>query len=388
MGASIGGCVMSGIRVSKGWLSAAAVFLVFAVAVAVGIVGCGGAGSTTTTWAGAMSTATTVASASTTVPSNGKSSSFGASTPTQEVSAPSASGSSTGSSDVIVALEQSLGQKVISDAQLEIEVASGKFQTAFDQALLLADRYNGYIVSSSSQASGEDSSLKSGTIALRVPSASFALALSDASKLGTVRNRQVSTQDVTQEYVDLQAQITNAQAQVKAFQDLMARAKTVDDILQVQQVLSNAQGQLDQLKGRAQFLTEHTNYSTLTMSIYETGVEVKPVAITQWGVTKALKDGLHNLVNAGNAIVRGLGVVIPILIVLAIIGYIVYRIIRASTRRGREREQRIVDSYQQRQQSQFQQAPAAASTPAAAPDVGAATGPSTGADTVVPEDRA
>ncbi len=131
------------------------------------------------------------------------------------------------------------------------------------------------------------------------------------------------------------------------------------------------------------------------MSIYEAGAEVKPVAITQWGVTKALKDGLHNLVNAGNAIVRGLGVVIPILIVLAIIGYIVYRIIRASTRRGREREQRIVDSYQQRQQSQFQQAPAgaaaaplAASTPAAAPDVGVTTGPSTGADTVVPEDRA
>jgi len=341
-----------------------------------------------------MVTATTVASASATTASNGSSTGFSAATPTQEGSVPSSSTGSAGSSDVIVALEQSQGQKVISDAQLEIEVASGKFQTAFDQALLLADRYNGYIVSSSSQASGEDSSLKSGTIALRVPSSSFALALSDASKLGTVRNRQVSTQDVTQEYVDLQAQITNAQAQVKAFQDLMARAKTVDDILQVQQVLSNAQVQLDTLKGRAQFLTEHTNYSTLTMSIYEAGAEVKPVATAQWGVTKALKDALHNLVNAGNAIVRGLGVVIPILIVLAIIGYIIYRIVRASTRRGREREQRIVDSYQRRQQPQFQQAPAGAaatpavaSTSAVAPDVGAATGPATGADTVMPKDR-
>jgi len=341
-----------------------------------------------------MVTATTVASASATTASNGSSTGFSAATPTQEGSVPSSSTGSAGSSDVIVALEQSQGQKVISDAQLEIEVASGKFQTAFDQALLLADRYNGYIVSSSSQASGEGTSLKSGTIALRVPSTSFALALSDASKLGTVRNRQVSTQDVTQEYVDLQAQITNAQAQVKAFQDLMARAKTVDDILQVQQVLSNAQVQLDTLKGRAQFLTEHTNYSTLTMSIYEAGAEAKPVATTQWGVTKALKDALHNLVNAGNAIVRGLGVVIPILILLAIIGYIIYRGVRASTGRGREREQRIVDSYQQRQQPQFRQAPAgaaatpaAASTSAAVPDVGAATGPATGADTVIPEDR-
>ena len=337
---------MSGIRVRKTWLAAGVVFLILAGAAALGIAGCGktaGVAQNESTHAGGHTTTTAAAVTTTMVgfASEGASDSKGESFPTttyaQPASAPSSGG--TGSADLISTLEASLGQKVISDAQLEIEVASGKFQSVFDQARLLADRYGGYIVSSNAQASGADNSLKSGTIALRIPSASFTLAMSDASKLGIVRNSQVSTQDVTQEYVDLQAQITNAQAQVKAFQDLMARAKTVDEILQVQQVLSNAQTQLDELKGRAQFLNEHTNYSTLTMSIFETGVEVKPASTTQWGVTKALKDALHNLVNAGNAIVRGLGVLIPILVVLAIIGLIVFLIQRAARRRSRSRGQ-------------------------------------------------
>ena len=360
--------------VLKGWFTAGVVILILALAAVISVGGCGGGNYTTTTTAGR--TTSTVAAAMTTIPANNKAGGFSSATPSQEQSAPSAAGSS-GSPDVISTLERSLGQKVISDAQFEIQVASGKFQTAFDQALLLADRYGGYIVSSSSQATGEDASLKSGTIALRVPSASFSRALADASNLGTVKNRQISTQDVTQEYVDLQAQITNAQAQVKAFQNLMARAKTVDEILQVQQVLSNAQGQLEQLQGRSQFLNEHTSFSTLTMSIYEAGQEVKPASTSQWGVTKALKDALHNLVNAGNAIVRGLGVLIPILIVLAIIGYIVYRIVRGSTRRGREREQRILESYRQGRQPEPPMGGAAGAAPPAAPQASAAgPGPS------------
>ena len=98
---------MSGIRVRRRWLGAAAVLLVFATAAAVGMVGCGGslahrgAGATTTTWAGAMSTATTFASASTTA---GKSIGYSAATPTQDESAPSSSTGSAGSPDVIVAL--------------------------------------------------------------------------------------------------------------------------------------------------------------------------------------------------------------------------------------------------------------------------------------------
>ncbi len=260
-------------------------------------------------------------------------------------------GSSTPSATPAVAggdpatLTGTAGQKVISDAQLEIEVEKGAFETVFDQALLLADRYGGYVVSSGSYASddGEEETLKSGTIAIRVPATSFNRALADAAKLGEVRNRQVQTQDVTEEYVDLEARIANSESHVQALLALLAKAGTVEEILQVQQVLTNAQQQLEQLKGRLRYLDEHTSYSTLTLSLYETGAEV--LATSEWGFVQALKDGLRNLVGAVNALVRGLGVVLPALVVLAIIVYVVYRLWSRWARRRREEEARRYQPY-------------------------------------------
>ena len=226
-----------------------------------------------------------------------------------------------------------------------MEVKSGGFHNAFAQALLIADRYGGYIVSSNSQAGGEDGALKSGTIAIRVPSSSFDNALADAAKIGETKNRQVQTQDVTEEYVDLQARIGNSKAHVQAILALLAKAKTVDEILQVQQVVTSAQQELEQLEGRQRYLDEHTSYSTLTMSIYEAGAIITPAGT--WGITEAFKDGLHNLVNAFNAIVRGLGVLVPILVVLLIIGYVVFRVWRGTGQRRREREAARYQPYPQ-----------------------------------------
>ena len=206
----------------------------------------------------------------------------------------------------------------------------------FDQALMLADRYGGYIVSSGAHASGEDGGMKSGTMAIRVPAASFSRALADAGKLGEVKVQQIQTQDVTEEYVDLEARIANSEAHVQALLALLAKAKTVDEVLQVQQVLTGAQQQLEELKGRLRYLDEHTSYSTLTLSIYEAGAVI--TASTEWGFTGALKDAVRNLVRAVNAIVRGLGVLVPVVVVLGIFAYVVYRIWLSVTRRRRERD--------------------------------------------------
>ncbi len=254
------------------------------------------------------------------------------------------SGSETGGA--LAALENSLGQKVISNAQLEIEVGSGRFQAAFDQALLLADRYGGYLVSSGSYAGEDEAGLRSGTIAIRVPADSFARALADASALGEVRSRRVETQDVTEEYVDLQARIANSQAHVQALLNLLAKAKTVDEILQVQQVLTYAQQELEQLRGRLRYLDEHTSYSTLSLTIFESGAAVT-AATEEWGFTQALKDAVRNLVRAANAIVRGLGILVPVVVLLAVIALIVYLVWRAIVRRRRERETRDYQRYPQ-----------------------------------------
>ena len=67
--------------------------------------------------------------------------------------------------------------------------------------------------------------MKSGTVAIRVPSNSFTQALSDAGKLGTLKNQSLSTQDVTEEYVDLQARITNSEAHVNSLVALLGQGQ-------------------------------------------------------------------------------------------------------------------------------------------------------------------
>jgi hypothetical protein len=336
--------MMARIISHKVLLVATAVVLVLGLAALVGIGGCGGQSESVDTDYGLSVSTTYAASATTAAPmAESRDSSVGAPASDGANEATQVGGGELAAE--LTAMQQASGQKIIMDAQVEIEVESGQFQNAFAQALLIADRFGGYIVSSSSQASGEEGSIKSGTIAIRVPSASFDNAVGDATKLGEVKNRQIQSQDVTGEYVDLQARITNSKAHVQALLALLAKGKTVEEILQVQQVLTYAQQELEQLQGRQRYLDEHTGFSTLTLTLYETGTVVTPAG--QWGITQAVKDGLHNLVDAFNAIVRGLGVLVPVLIILLIIAYIVYRIWRGASRRHRERQAAQYQPYAQ-----------------------------------------
>lgn len=227
--------------------------------------------------------------------------------------------------------------KVISNASLQIEVEEGKFQAIFDQASLLADKYGGYILSANSSATGQASIIRSGVVAIRIPAESLALALSDAGKLGKVTAQQLDSQDVTEEYVDLQARLKNAQAQEQAILLLLQRAETVEDALRVRETLMYIQQEIEQYKGRIAYLDEHSAFATLTMSVYEKGGMV--IAGEGWGFVDALREAARALVRTINELIVFLGGALPVLVVLALIGWIVYLIVRAVLRRQRrERE--------------------------------------------------
>lgn len=247
--------------------------------------------------------------------------------------APSAPGDSAGDggySSVGSSGDLSLERKVISNASLLIEVEKGKFQLMFDKARGFADKFGGYVITSNSSASGEDDVVRNGTIAIRVPEASFQQAITDAGTLGTVKSTNIDSQDVTEEYVDLKARLTNAEAQERAYLSLMDKAKTIDEILTVRQVLSQTQQEIEQLKGRIRFLDEHTSFSTITLSLYEAGTSVSNGG---WGFVDALKKALHAFVDSVAAILVFLGGALPVLALLALLAWIAYKVIRPLVRR-------------------------------------------------------
>lgn len=254
-------------------------------------------------------------------------------------------------------------QKIITDAFLQIEVDPGAFQSAFEQVRLLADRYGGYVVSADSSASGQEKVIRSGVIAIRVPASSLNQALADASALGKVTAQRVQSQDVTEEYVDLQARLKNAQAQEQALLSLMQQAKTVEETLRVRDVLSGVQQEIEQIKGRLNFLDEHSSYSTLTVSLFESGVVVS--GGQGWGFVEALKQAARALVRTVNELIVFLGGALPVLMLLALIGWVVYVIVRAVVRKQNRRKAQAALAYHT-QQAAYYAAQAATQTAAQA----------------------
>ena len=73
--------------------------------------------------------------------------------------------------------------------------------------------------------------------------------------------------DVTEQYVDLQSQLTNLEATRARIQEFLKDAKTVDEALRINQELANIEAQIEQIKGRMNYLNDRSAYSTITINL-------------------------------------------------------------------------------------------------------------------------
>ncbi|RJQ41826.1 MAG: DUF4349 domain-containing protein [Gaiellales bacterium] len=225
-------------------------------------------------------------------------------------------------------------RRVIQSAAYEIEVPTGDFQDRYGEVAGIAARYGGYVVSSDSSVSGpDDAQLKQGVITIRVANVgdNFTRAQEDIESLGTVVARQVSGEDVTQEFVDLQSRLRNAEAQQASLLTLMQKAQTIEEILQVQARLYEVQMEIEQLKGSIEYMESMTDYASLTVEVREEDVE-KPEeedgAGIEWGFVEAIRHAGWLAVQTVNFVIIALGVLIPALAIAALAALAAWRLYR------------------------------------------------------------
>jgi hypothetical protein len=109
---------------------------------------------------------------------------------------------------------------------------------------------------------------RSAILTIRVPSSRFGDALQQLKSLdGEVQTSGVSAQDVTDQFVDLQARLTAKQAEEQRYLAILNRANTIDEILKVDASLGNVRTQIEQLTAQINSIKNRTEFSTISMSI-------------------------------------------------------------------------------------------------------------------------
>jgi hypothetical protein len=282
------------------------------IAILVAAAACGGASSTS---GGGSTTSLSAGPAQ-------SSGSFGA--PTKISAQPGSVGTANPPlSDVVPAIQ---GPQVIRQAQLTINVNSGSFDSKLAAVRALVQLEQGFISGTDAQASpaNPNDQIRTGVISFMVPAAKFDDTIDQLSKLGKVQNEHISGNDVSAQYVDLQARLANEEAQRNAMLALLSKAQTIADIIAVQTQLGQITQQIEQLKGQIAYIDHNTTYSTVSVDIAEAGAPAQTAAVDSWGFASALSGAAHNFVTTINYIVTGLGAIGPIVIVLGF-GYLLWR---------------------------------------------------------------
>ena len=235
-------------------------------------------------------------------------------------------GGSTGApSDVVPTLQ---GPSVIRQAQLSITVGSGLFDSKLREVRMLVEAQGGFIAGTDAQASPatgtQDGQIRTGVINFMVPAAKFDATIDQVSQVGKVQGEHITGTDVSAQYVDLRARLANAEAQHQAMLALLARAQNINDIIAVQNQIGQITAQIEQLKGQIKYLDDNTSYSTITVTMAETGAPAQAPTSDSWGFATALNQAAHNFVTTVNYVVSGLGAVGPF-IILAGLGYLLWR---------------------------------------------------------------
>ncbi len=212
----------------------------------------------------------------------------------------------------------SIDRKVIKTASIEIEVKD--FLTELDNIIALTNDYNGFVTSSSVRV---ENNAKIGDLIIRVPADKFYVILSDIETKGEVKSKKVSGQDVTEEYIDLQARLDNAKVTEQRLLEILKKAETVDDILKIEGELNGVRERIEQLSGRITYLENSVDLATININIHEPMPTIKR---SSW-FTDSLKQALESLVNSFSRIIVLFGVLIPYIVLLTI-GYGIYKIIK------------------------------------------------------------
>lgn len=152
---------------------------------------------------------------------------------------------------------------------------------------------------------------------LRVPAGRFMKVVDDLAALGRPEHREISTEDVTEQVVDLDARIATQQARVRSGRRLLAEAKNLSDLIALENELAKREADLASLEAKKRRLADLTALSTITAVLL--GPQAKsPDDEPQTGFLAGLRGGWKAFVASVQLLLTVLGALLPFLVVLGV----------------------------------------------------------------------
>lgn len=201
--------------------------------------------------------------------------------------------------------------KVIKTSYMSLEVE--EFRKAADAVSDIAKGYGGYVSNSSVR---DDGGRKVGYVTVRVPGEKFEDAIKEIEGVGTLKEENVSLEDVTERYIDLRARLENLERQEERYLEILDMAVLVEDVLKVETQLERIRGDIESLQGTLTYLDNRIDLSTIQVQLSEP-VEV----VHEPGIRDAFNRAIDGLLAAVRGIIIFLGYFIPIAIFLAIVAF-------------------------------------------------------------------
>jgi len=228
-------------------------------------------------------------------------------------------------------------RKIIQNAEIELSVRNvDDALNAINEAVRSS---GGYV--QENRVSGTRESGRQVNMTLRVPAGSYGSLLDLLASLGEQIDLRQWTNDVTEEYLDLEARIETGEAHLAQLNKLYERSGSVSEMIELEREIARVTSDLESMKGRYNYLSNQVAFSTIRVNLYEPGVPA-PVRDPQT-LGERVRDGFlqswHNTVAMAESLLIALVAMIPGLLFLAVlagvVGGVIWLIVR--TRRGRGR---------------------------------------------------
>jgi hypothetical protein len=191
---------------------------------------------------------------------------------------------------------------------------------------------NGAYISTANMSSTNNES--NNTVSIRVPNAEFDMLLKSICKESVYMERKnVSTEDVTEEYIDIEARLkTKKEVEARYIDILKTRAKTVEDVLKAEEQIRVIREEIEAREGRLNYLKNQVSYSTIVVQVYQQiEYHENPIEVTDSFTNKA-SSGFGQGWDVIKNIVLGIITLWP----LWILGAVLYIVIRKQLKKGKK----------------------------------------------------